>query len=205
MEEKKRFTFRRIRGRIVPIRIKDKNIQGAGAIAAGIGIGAATAEAAKYLVTKSAEIRIRARRDFKLASALTKAVQRSPEQLTLGLESQVAKDFAGKLAMKRYGSNLLYKARGPLLLAGGVLASSLISTGISKLRENKKNPQDPSEKAIQDLAVDAATTLGIGSLYYKRLGVGKMAQAIKFAIMRARKIPRPVKIPIKTIQETLRF
>jgi hypothetical protein len=202
VKEKNKYVFRRVRGRVVPIRVSEKKKAGFGAIAGGLALAVGTAEAAKLAVTKSAEIRIRARRDFRLASALTKAIKKTPEQLTLGLEKQVAKDFASKLAAKRFGSRMLFKSRNAILAAGTIGATALIQAGLSKIQKDNSNIK---QEVAENAAIGAAVGMGVSTLYYNRLGVGQFGRALKFAIMRSKKIPRPVKIPIKTVQETLKF
>lgn len=137
---KPKFIFRRIRGRVVPIRVtKDINISptlktvgGAASIAAGATAAAYAGGKASNLIKQAAIAEDRAR---KLSVLVSKTGQ-------MGLFNQVRHMGPQKLLNL---STRLHKARNFTLLAGGIAGGALIAYGAKKfLDENKslkKNEQ----------------------------------------------------------------
>lgn len=201
-------TFRRINGRIVPIRQKgdtsERPKSSAKPFVAALAVGAATAEAAAQAVKRSADIRMAAKKEFRIGYALEKAARKASQigQQTLGFEMNTAKGWKRTQAAKRDIARMIFKARNPILAIGTTAAASLLGTAISRSKWFKKKNRD--EQLMQDLGATAAAALGIGTLYYSRLGVGPVKKAFDFALSRYRGIPKPF-IPIKGVQGVLKF
>jgi hypothetical protein len=206
MSEKK-YVFRRINGRVVPIRVKkdtdlERKKKAVALGAASVGVGATGALTAAGLVKRSADVRIKAKKDFRLARALEKSLKRDGMfgQLSLGLSDPVARNFKREALKNRKFSALMFKMRNPLLAATSLVAGNLLGSAV--IEATKKR-----ETVTQEVAINTAAglaTLGVSALYYRGLGV-RGARGLRQAFARTNKKNRPWLIPIVGKQGTLKF
>jgi hypothetical protein len=180
--ENKQLTFRRIRGRIVPIRVKkDPNlVKGAGFVGAGLGVAASAGIGAAQLVKKAAEFRIRA--------------------ADLFFDSKPAPSLRRRAAELRGTSMAIRRWRKPVLGLGAAIAGSLIGVGASYISQSKKlkNLSDDQQATLS--AVVGGAGILTSAIYYKNLGLGwkhakKYAQyAVRGATHELPKITIPTKL-----------
>jgi hypothetical protein len=185
MKNDQKVTFRRIRGRIVPIKLKDaasdRNIQkGAGLMAAGVGVTVGAGAAAGALVKEAGARRIRANDLFRIGGGMVKSINR-------------------RAASLRAESIQLRAARKPILGIGGLIGGALIGTGAAYLMNSKtlKKRLSDQEKG-QLIALGSTGSLLTGLAYYKSLGLDwKGAKAYAGAALQGT-THLLSKIPIKT-------
>lgn len=190
--------FRRIRGRIVPIR-KKTNDQAVGA--ALVGAGAATTvaggEVAARMVQKSAAMRIRAKFDFnRIYSGFKKS-----------RTGQMAFDFfkpkkehmkkAEGAVRTRAASARLFKMRNIPLGLGAVLGGALISSGLNKIQGNRGDKKLSTQEEVAGNTVAGAVAIAGAAFYYRRLGLRNVTFLQSFARARAKGAARPFNIAIK--------
>lgn len=202
-EKKGKVIFRRVNGRVIPIRIKQNQLEGLGLAAGGVAVGASGAAGAAALVKASASVRQKAKKQFRLVRALEASLKRSTGlggQLTLGLDNPSAKNFKREALKNRAFSKTLFKMRNPLLAASGLAASNLLAEGYLRATERKESGVESA--ATQTIAGVAA--LGVSSLYYRKLGL-KGLRNLTHTLARTGKRARPSMIPIKGVQGELKF
>lgn len=202
--------FRRINGRIVPIRVKkgapsakaSADLKsGAALTAAGASISLGSGELASQLVKKSAQIRKNAKVKFGLG-------YRGFHRKGFWAGAQGAFDFVGhqfkgsykrmmkSAATERSLSRGLFKLRNPVLIGGAFLGGSLMAAGLHRLNRqgDKRGVSLPEEIATNAAGIGAA---GLGAaFYYRRLGLKSLANVVSFATARMKKSSRPWHIPI---------
>lgn len=170
--------FRRIHGRIVPIRIKKAALHDA-AKSGGIGlaVGAASAVGAAMAVTQSASIRHSARKAFKIAHRVLQSTAYG-KQMMLGMsaakvakKANLARNAQRIAASNRVLSRSLFKLRNPILIAGALGATRLFAHSTEKIMEAYGNKETSLADLGVETAVGTAAAAGIGALYYSRLGV----------------------------------
>jgi hypothetical protein len=194
MEKNNQVVFRRIHGRIVPIKVKksdfkDKNLREAGALAAtgtisavGAGLGAAK------IVEKAAHMRKVAERNFSIANSVLQNAKKTG-QLSLDFvgNADLARVQKNAAVAQRAASFAVRKLRKPILSAGivgtGFLAEeAAISFYKSKFAKRHGIAHDPSRLerfGFQGLGhLAGLATLGV---YYKKLGAGSFKNAFKYA------------------------
>lgn len=201
--------YRKIRGRIVPIRIKRDDQLKAGLKTAGAGVvaGAATAELASRATKKAAAYRVAAQRMFRASNAVLQSAARNKQMLfDFAGNAAQAKDAKTAAILMRHRAKLLRRARVPILGVGTTIAGYLLGKGAENIQESQTGRQlgIAGEGLAQVVGAGAAT--GILSLYYKRLGLRSFRKAFRYAKATAvgakDTLPR---IPIKTKHGTLKF
>jgi hypothetical protein len=186
--ENKQVAFRRIKGRIVPIRIsKDKQFKtGLVDIAKGVAATAAAGVVASEAVIQSAAMRIRSKDLFRIAGSDLPSVTSKAIQL-------------------RTKAAQLRKFRLPVLAIGGIIGTAYIAGGVNDVLKSKfgKELSDKNRAKITGVAALGPTLAG--AFYYKRLGVPLNA-AWEYAkvVAKGGKKTWPL-IPIKTKYGPLKF
>lgn len=200
-------TFRRVRGRIIPIRIKNKGelAQGAGLVATGVTASLAASEAAAQVVKKAATMRKAASASFKVNNLIYKSLS-DGGQLAFNFSKELKKAKAARTAAigLRKLSFTVRHLRTPLLGAGVAGAGFLLGKGIERIVESQRNKQlGLAGEGIAD-AAGAGLALGALAFYYKRIGAGSVATAFKYAKAAGTgtKLPH---IPIQTKFGFLKF
>jgi hypothetical protein len=163
-KEEKKVVFRRVRGRVVPIRVKDnqekhaaiRSIAGGASIAAG---GLLTALAGGKL---SAEVLKKAAHFENSAREFAKNFTRkSPKQLELNL------DFSSKR------SDLLFRKQKSLRVAATAIGATLGAVGANKIREGvsgkKADAASPAVVATTAVA-GAAASVATGAAFFGAVG-----------------------------------
>lgn len=210
--DKRDVVFRRIRGRIVPIRAGGKKVStpkigdSAKYAAAGVAAVLAGAEASSQIVKAAATLRQASKIKFRTANIVLRQATKSGQML-LDFGGNFAKARRAKTAgiLMRHASGFLRKARRPILggsiLLGGFLLGRGIEAGAERLR--KKQLKLPGEAAA-NIAGGAAALVGT-ALYYKRLGL-PLRGALKYgSALRRGTIGNLPRIPINTKFGQLRF
>lgn len=195
--------FRRIRGRIVPIRQKSKDVAtGAAMIAGGTALSIGAGEAAAQLVKAAAAKRVRAKFGF---NRVYREFKRS------GMAGQGTFDFAGKGSARMSGASAgvaaeavktrksafrLFKARNIALAVGSLGGAAFISLGLNKLTKHvgDKKLGDP-EELTNDVLGGAAAALAT-TFYYRRLGLKDARMLNLFRAAKTKGATRPFQIPI---------
>lgn len=179
MNENKNIVFRRIRGHIVPIKVKSPDagvspklkVAGGAAIAAGgAAIAVAAGRKAFGFLHKSAVVEDRAR-------AFAKTVSMKKQ---MGLFTQVRHAAPDKLFKL---SNKLFKTRNLALLAGAGLGGLLISSGARLASKNDKRLNHPEVKKFTTVAGGFGAGALIANLAYRRKvnPVESIKSAVKYA------------------------
>lgn len=191
--------FRRVRGRIIPIRLTKKG-EGAIETASGFGASVAAGLVASKMVKKSAEIRVKASTIYRANKAELKLRKTGQGSFHFMESNQKIISKMKDAVKKRHFAARIFKARNVVLGAGAFIGASMISRGIDKMQKQENSL--PVELG-QDLASYGAA-LAASGLYYKSLGVGGLG-AISKAVRRFRGFERGAHIPIKHKYGTLRF
>lgn len=176
--EKKKTIFRRIHGRVVPIRVKNvmdnasqnrkEAIKGFTAAAAGIAAGAAAGKAYRAINNISTRKSTRAFRSLERITAFTGTRQGN-------FFSMVSKNKAQQKAL-----GALNKARtigefaAPLRIGGRLVASALIGVGAANLYKSLSN-----KEANSDVADAIGSTAAIGAFFVGSHGAAGFRQSIK--------------------------
>jgi hypothetical protein len=202
--------FRKIKGRIVPIRRKkaDKPELGkAGALgAAGFGIAAAAGEAGAWAVRKAAAMRTEAKIKFGVAHRALRRAQAGQMGFDF-LPGVGSRKSAQQAAVKtRIRSRMLFKSRNLILGFGALVGGSVLSQGLERIDD----PDSIAEGITADVSGGGAVAGVAGAIYYRRLGVKGLGNLFKFTRARMKGMPRSQQIPIKfksrvTGQGTLKF
>lgn len=193
-------TFRRIRGRIVPIRRKEAtsksklalsgaaHLAGAGAIAYGAGAGVARA------VRTASGATMKSRALFKFhRGAMKGLLHAASKQQTRTVAKQVlthAQGIQKAVRLRKYAA-IGFKLRNPALAAGALAAGVLAGAGIFRLSKATSGRKKP---LLQNQAVatgSAIAALGTAAVYYKKLPVGGITKVAENAFARVRGLPRP--------------
>lgn len=215
--------FRRINGRIVPIRVKKGAPsakastdlkQGAALVAGGVASSLVAGEAAARLVKKSAQFRQEAKTLFSLGYRGVKGrglhFAGSPQaSFNFGVNRAKAAEQVASAVGKRVLSGGLFKLRNVALGAGALIGGSMIAAGLHRLNRqgDKKGVSLPEELATNAAGV-AAAGLAAG-FYYRRLGVSSLGSLVNLAYSRMKgraRMPVPVKFKWRGgHQGTLKF
>lgn len=200
--KKSDLVFRRVNGRIIPIKSRKKQFaEGAGLAIAGAVAGAsagdvaarATKEAAKFrtnanLYSKKAEMLIkRIRRGKSTAEKLEQVGQiRFSFKVNPKFKSEAFEKIALKNALRSKGFTNLKKG---LKLGGLATSAALLGTGFKKLYASTTGEKADTKQELISGAAGAGATFALSSAYSHRLlGGGKknLAKAIKFGIRAAK-------------------
>lgn len=185
MAERKDVVFRRVRGRIVPIRVQKstpknktdlKKAAGGLAVAgAGFGLSAGAGRLAARFVRESAHFENSAREFSKQARNALKHFPNGGSKT-----SQMSFKFSQSEALKATRnatrsaaiSKILHTNRNVVKGAGIVLGTALIGQGLKAAYEGAtgKKVGVPGEFAAQ--ATSGAAALAVGTSYFKKLGGG---------------------------------
>lgn len=211
-QEKRDVVFRRIRGRIIPIRTGGKQSaipkvgDSAKYAAAGVLAVAAGAEASSRIVKVAATVRQASKIKFRAANLVLGGANNAGQfMLDFGGDFAKARRLKTAGILMRRASTLIRSARRPILggsiLLGGFLLGRGIESGVESLR--RKELKLPGEAAA-NIAGGAAALIGT-ALYYKRLGL-PLRGALKYgSALRRGTIGNLPRIPINTKFGQLRF
>lgn len=146
-------TFRRIRGRIVPIRKKKKDMpKGAGTIGAGVAVAASGGLLYRGAVKAAEKQMEKAARVFSFAPKAPKGVQMTFDDL---LKSDIAKKQATKFMTR---ASLLERATPHIRRASTLAGGTLIGVGASQVvKSMTDDSNDPKADAIGVAAGTLAT------------------------------------------------
>jgi hypothetical protein len=200
--------FRRVKGRIVPIRKKKpENSLGNGLALTGSGLTAvvAGAEAAARTTKGAAALRAASKLRFRAANQILEGTR----------VGQQAFDFTGNVAAAtraRRGASLLRmasiglrKTRRPVLFGSALLGGAFIGKGLERTYEGATGSQlGTLGEGVTSIAGQGAALLA-GGIYYKRLGL-PLRSALKYArALRKGTVGNLPKVPIKTPFGPVRF
>ncbi len=175
-----RIAFRRIHGRIVPIKLTQAQREGkvklgAAEVAGGAAIGYYAGKTKGKLVEQAAYAERGARKIITEAASLIK--KKGPkipaEQMAFGFkEAIMPKGAVGAIGKFRH-SNKLFKYAGATKLVGAAIAGSLITRGVTNIIEAGigKETNEPTKFAL-DVGGGLAT-LGVQTGYLRRVGTAK--------------------------------
>jgi hypothetical protein len=171
--------FRRINGRIVPIKLskqRKKDLKtGTALVGAGLAVGAGTGVGVAKVVQVHKKV-------FKASNVAYKAAADSMRgQLNL-FSTPHAKETMAKAVTKRFIASKMFRARGKMLAAGITLSSIILGEGITRIHKGITGEKDQSvSSSIGERAAASVTTALVLGAYYKALpvkGLGKIAQNI---------------------------
>ncbi len=172
--------FRRIHGRIVPIKLtqaqrEGKIKMGAVEIAGGAATGYYAGKATGKIVEHSAYVEHAARDLISKAASLVKKKGPvvPPEQLAFGFKNALLpKSAIGATQQLRHSDKLFKLAKGTKLV-GLAVAGALVTRGVSNIIEGAsgKEASEPAKFAVT--TGGALATLGVQTGYLRRLGAAK--------------------------------
>lgn len=203
--------FRRIRGRIIPIKTRqqEKRLENGKKAAAYLGAGAATVVAAgevgSQLTKAAAKTRMAAKFRFGAANSILRNAKIGQTFFDFGGGIRKAAKLKKISVLMRKGSFLIRKARRPALIAGTLASAYLIGEGLQKAKESITGKRHGKVDEFLTQAAGTVAAGAVGAYYYKRLGLG-FRQALRTA--RAASKGNPYKfgaIPIKTKYGQLKF
>lgn len=182
MKQDRGIVFRRVRGRIVPIRLRKEDKQnlsrGASLVAAGTAVGAAAGKV--YRMVNSAATA----RSKKGMSAMDRAHTykfRPGNQRQLTFTGLARQQKAQSLAMKSLkAGRRIGRLAAPIRLGGRFASAALIGVGAAKMYEGARREKLSTEKAA---AIGGAA--GIGAFLTGAFGGAGFRRAIKPAYIKA--------------------
>lgn len=200
--------FRRIRGRIIPIRknmTKKQNselVKGAGYVAAGAAVSIGAGEGAAQLVKAAAAKRVKAKFEF---NRIFRGFKRSgkAEQVTFEFLRGAnrfkgsAREAAQGAIKTRRSAFRLFKARNIVLGLGSLAGAALFSLGLNKIAKSVGNKElEDKEEAVNNI-VGAVAAAAATSFYYRRLGLRNASLLKAFTSAKTKGAARPYPLPIK--------
>jgi hypothetical protein len=193
--EKPSVVFRRIRGRIIPIRKKSKEAaQGAALAAGGIVTAVLSGEIASQMVKKSAAMRTEAKMSFNVASRALRRAQARQMKFSFAPGIGARREQIGAATNLRARGAKLFRARNLVLAAGALIGGSMLSEGLERFQ---KDPMKGSAAGGVATDVAAGTVAYVaGAVYYRRLGVRGLGRLFGRVKARAAGTPRGEQIPI---------
>lgn len=186
--------FRRIHGRIVPIRDANERSkerkQGAAAIVAGAAAAGGAGVGTSAIVKKAMKFSHEAKDDYRVAQQNLRAALKFPVR---GVVKNVYGHNDVKAAIaKRLVSKKLFRARNPLLHAGAAASALLIGHGVTKISESYHKKGQESKVPAGKIA-GAAAAVGTYGAYYRGLGFKKPLEIGINIYSRAKGMARPFK------------
>lgn len=172
MENKPKVIFRRVRGRIIPIRVRE-DIKNAALVAGGLATAAYAGKKAANAVVKSAH-----------SENIARGFLAEMKQLNFpGMSGPSLFEFAKAKAMRnalrfKGASEHLFKSRNAILAAGAGVGAAIAAKGI-KDKEKRK-------------FVVAASPLIAATTYYASLGAPKF-KAVRYAFTKAKELAKLIK------------
>jgi hypothetical protein len=173
--------FRRIGGRVVPIKMHKNDVKGVAAIGAGVGVGALAGKIAANMVHKGAGMMNTAETIFK--HPLFRPNKKGQYNLFQGAEGHLSLAHA----MKTKGLKT-FRARNAVLLVGDTVAGALIGYGVRKLaqkpeRDDKKEKVKSVVAATFGAAAPRAFQTKLSSIIYRTTihPTGSFKAAVKYA------------------------
>lgn len=168
--------FVRIRGRVVPIKMKSSDVgYAAGHIAGGAAVATASGYAASNLNRFAAVLRKKAAFEFGTARRIMGVLggSKGPEAAAFfkksGATAKLAKGAVDTAVLQRSSSMLLRRFRRPLMFTGAAVGAGIAYKGASRLINKAEIGENQKPYAKAALAAGAA---GIASLaYYKGHGL----------------------------------
>lgn len=186
--------FRRINGRIIPIKNKSSEtkkgaaeIAGGGAVAAGAGLGASA------MVKKALDLSHRSKNEFRIANQNFRAATGMNIKAGTFANPNLAKGAAKTIRSavgKRFVGKQLFRARNPVLHAGAAVAALLIGHGTNRIVDAHKKDKSPNYGAIGK-AVGITAGVATYGAYYRGLGFKKPVELVANVISKFRKVPSP--------------
>lgn len=185
-EQKRSIVFRRIRGRIVPIRVKNSEAlaSGLGTAAAGVALAAVTGQAAGSLVRSAAHAENQARSIAKVYRNI-KATARARGPLFELAAIKRARPIGEEALKAAVQSKLLYKASSGIKKFGNALAVGAIGYGAYQALKATNLKDNEQARSVIGAGAGAAAFFAIKSSFFKNLGSSKATtQAAKLLLRR---------------------
>lgn len=185
--------FRRINGRIVPIRdAKERSKerkQGAASIVAGAAAAGGAGVGTAAIVKKAQKFSLEAKNDYRVAQQNLRAAFGSP---FLRVMKKGGKNDITAAIGKRIIAKKMFRARNPLLHAGAAASALLIGHGVTKISESYQKKGETSKVPAGKIAGAAAAFTTYGA-YYRGLGFKKPLEIAINVYSRAKGMARPFK------------
>lgn len=185
--------FRKIRGRIVPIRTAEERSkklkEGAASIAGGAAAATAAGVGTSVMVKKAMKFTHEAKNDYRVAQQNLRAAFGFPLRGVLkhGGKNDITAAIGKRLAAKK-----MFRARNPLLHAGAAAAALLIGHGVNKVAEGLNQNGKKTEGTAGKIAGTAAAIATYGA-YYRGLGFKKPLEIAVNIYARTKGMARPFK------------
>lgn len=175
-------SFRRIGGRVVPIRINDHRVQGAALGAAGIAAAVATGKVSAGMMHQSAHIENEARN---LGAVYTKLKAMKSQGPLFEHASNDKLMTVGRTALRNaVKSKQLEKAAFSVRNVGTLGSAALIGAGVHKALAHSSVKNDKKTRAAISTGAGVAATFAIRSAYLRGVGI-RGFEVIKQAAKRA--------------------
>lgn len=214
-DDKKHIVFRRIRGRVVPIRLDSQKLaekrgniaKGAGAIVGGLGISAIAGKGAAKMVEEASALRMTGTALFRggrMRAAAQAAGQSTFKGAFRGIDPALT---IAKGIRQRWLGQKLFANRNKVLLGGAALGAAAIGYGIHKIAKETTDKETQKKfKTDQAAAVLGASAAAIASaIYYKHLGLKGLKNNIIAISRKLKGVATGTNVPIKHRQGTFRF
>jgi hypothetical protein len=186
--------FRRVRGRIVPIRASEAKsrqrlaLSGVAHAAAGLGVAAGTGYGVAKLVRHASKQHLLANASFRVNRKLLKIGAAQGGTVNSLLRHSVKMGDAAKL---RAGASRLFHLRNPLLAGGAIVGGALLGAGALRLHRAWQN-KPKKDGSIAENATASALAAGVtAAAYYRALPVGSLSKVAANTFARLKGLPRP--------------
>jgi hypothetical protein len=172
--------FRRIKGHIVPIKIKREKAEGAGMVAAGLGVAAASGTVASRLVMGAAHAENQARKVVSAARKARNTMQASGPLFAAAANKEYLR--AGHEALKTMTeSRKLFDASLRVRNAGYTAGAALIAGGIHRAMSQDGKKSNPKVTAAVSAGAGIAAHFAVRSSFVRSIGSKKTFDAMKAA------------------------
>lgn len=186
--------FRKIHGRIVPIRDKSAEkkheavnqvVKGAAIVAAGVGVAFVAGKVAAFAVKQSAQFANTAR-DFAKAARASRTAMDAKDAGQMAfkfVDHGAAFKTAGRNALRsQVISEALYRNRKLVKGAGIALGAGIIGQGVKTSYEAATGKKLGTKGQIAASAAGTVAALGTGAAYFKSLGSSSYSAAFREAL-----------------------
>lgn len=172
--------FRRIKGHIVPIKIKREKAEGAGMVAAGLGVAAASGTVASRLVMSAAHAENQARNTLKAARKAKSLAEKTGPLFAASANKEYLR--AGRETLRTMvESRKLFDSSLGIRNAGYTAGAALIAGGVHRAMSQNGKKADPKTTAAVAAGAGIAAHLAVRSSFLRSMRSNRTFDAMKAA------------------------
>jgi hypothetical protein len=195
--------FRRINGRVIPIRVDDNRgsdkqdkqkqlARGVAQTAAGAAVAGISGHLVSGVYKKAVQAAQNSRRDYKFGKKARDMFASGQMSFFEAGHVKSGEAVMRSAVTKRFLARSAFRLRDPLLAAGTLAGAGLIYAGVKNVQESRDKKVNP--EATAGAATLVASVLSSG-FYYHGVGVRRAVDLVRNVVARHRGVRRPVQVP----------